>query len=221
VEQHAISVAPSASVYIGTHARSGGVESVVAVSAGKSLSNARLPESTAEAEQIARLYPRSILLQDEGATADSFFRSAASADVIHFAGHALDNDAASGPALVLGSDESHLLRASDIAQHELNRHPVVVLSACSTARGRLRRNEGVDSLAYAFMQAGARTVVATLWDVDDAASAELFAAYHRGLRRGEMPPNALRSAQLHMLHSDNPSFRQPSSWAAAVLIGSV
>jgi CHAT domain-containing protein len=97
---------------------------------------------------------------------------------------------------------------------------LIVLAACSTGRGKLRRNEGIDSLAAAFLQAGARGVVATLWDVEDRSSAALFDAFHEHLRVGERPVDALRNAQRTLLRGTDPALRKPGVWGSVFVTGS-
>ena len=72
------------------------------------------------------------------------------------------------------------------------------------------------SLARAFMSAGARDVIATLWRIDDSVSVPLFVRLHQELRRGQSAAQALRSAQLEMLKSTDPARRTPAAWASTV-----
>src|SRR5262249_9094826 len=86
-----------------------------------------------------------------------------------------------------------------------------------TARGRVLSGEGVQSLARAFFYAGARSVVASLWSVNDRKTADLMAAFYRHLGSGQGKAQALRSAKLEFLpHRESSS---PPSWAPFALIG--
>jgi CHAT domain-containing protein len=97
----------------------------------------------------------------------------------------------------------------------------VVLSGCSTAHGQLRRGEGVLSLARPFLARGVPSVVATLWDIPDTSARALFIAFHRARARGVSDLAALRSAQLAMLSSGDPSSRSPRNWASVAVYSRV
>lgn len=95
---------------------------------------------------------------------------------------------------------------------------LVVLSACETGVGKQIRGEGVIALTRGFMHAGAERVVASLWRVDDQATAELMAEFYKQMFTNKLKPAAaLRAAQLELL-GRNPS-RQPHFWAGFVLQG--
>jgi CHAT domain-containing protein len=101
----------------------------------------------------------------------------------------------------------HLTLASDL----------VVLSACQTARGRLLAGEGVQGLAHAFFQAGAQSVVASLWNVNDERTATFMEALYRHLAEGQSKAAALRAAKLDLLRDSGTS--APRYWAPFILIG--
>ena len=94
-----------------------------------------------------------------------------------------------------------VLTAEAIAGQRLDRLQLAVLSACETGLGENERGEGVFGLARAFHQGGCRNVVASLWKVDDNATAALMALFYRRLFDGDgLPPaEALRQAQLMLL----------------------
>jgi len=95
---------------------------------------------------------------------------------------------------------------------------LVVLSACSTALGKEVRGEGLVGLTRGFMYAGASTVVASLWKVDDEATAELMKRFYGNLLQGRMKPAAaLRAAQNSI--RQEPQWRAPHYWAAFTLQG--
>ena len=95
---------------------------------------------------------------------------------------------------------------------------LVVLSACQTALGKEIRGEGLVGLTRGFMYAGASRVLASLWSVEDRATAELMGSFYRGmLREGLSPAAALRKAQLEM--AKNPYRRSPYYWAGFSLQG--
>lgn len=119
-------------------------------------------------------------------------------DVLHLAAHGVaDERNPRQTGLVLAGDR--LLSVEDVLRLELDAD-VTVLSACETGRGKRRGLDGAQSIALAFLTAGSRAVVSSLWMVDDAAAAELMATFHRERRRtGATTAEALRTAQLRWL----------------------
>ncbi|MBI4747753.1 MAG: CHAT domain-containing protein [Acidobacteria bacterium] len=144
--------------------------------------------------------------------------------VIHFATHGLlnsQNPELSGIVLSLvnekGTDVDGFLRVSDLVNLKI---PVelVVLSACRTGLGKEVRGEGLVGLTRAFMYAGASRVVASLWKVDDKATAVFMKEFYRAMfQNHQRPVAALRTAQLTLMK--NPRFRSPFYWAAFTLQG--
>lgn len=143
---------------------------------------------------------------------------------LHFATHALADDLhprLSGLALSMvdrqGRPEDGFLSLQALYELELNAD-LVVLSACRTALGREIRGEGLMGLARAFLAAGSRRVVASLWPVQDRATAELMEHFYRELLEHRRPAaEALRRAQLELRRGQR--WRHPNHWAGFVLIG--
>jgi CHAT domain-containing protein len=95
---------------------------------------------------------------------------------------------------------------------------LVVLSACETALGKEVKGEGLEGLTRGFMYAGARQVVASLWQVDDVATAELMQSFYEGmLKHGLKPAAALRQAQIAMWKQTRHA--APYFWAGFVMQG--
>jgi CHAT domain-containing protein/Tfp pilus assembly protein PilF len=114
-----------------------------------------------------------------------------------------------------------LLTAEEVAELDLSGTQLVVLSAWETGLGEVAGGEGVLGLQRAFHQAGARGVVASLWQVDDRASQRLMADFYDGVwGRGLGPLEALRQAQLNLLRGPGGGAQaHPRLWAAWVLSG--
>jgi CHAT domain-containing protein/tetratricopeptide (TPR) repeat protein len=144
--------------------------------------------------------------------------------ILHFATHAMiDNDHPELSGIVLslidskGQPQNGFLRMSDIYDLKLSSN-LVVLSACSTALGKEVRGEGLIGLTRGFLYAGASGVTASLWKVDDEATAELMGHFYKGIfQRGLAPAAALRQAQLAMWNEKR--WRAPYYWAAFVIQG--
>jgi len=144
--------------------------------------------------------------------------------IIHFATHAVldtERPALSGIVLSLfnerGEPQPGYLRAIDISTLNLAAE-LVTLSACQTAVGRQFNGEGMIGLSRAFMQAGTQRIVASLWKVDDSATAELMTQFYKEMfTNGKRPAAALKSAQLHV--AEQKRWHHPYYWAGFVLQG--
>lgn len=186
----------------------------------------RLASTQAEAEQIVGL------TGGDGALVTGFAASRAAAQsdelglysIIHFATHSVINSEhpeMSGIVLSMvderGEERNGFLQLHDIYSLRLSAD-LVVLSACSTGLGKDVRGEGLVGLTRGFMYAGAPRVVATLWKVDDRASAELMSHFYRAmLKDGLTPAEALRTSKEAMWREGR--WRSPHFWAAFVLQG--
>jgi CHAT domain-containing protein len=124
--------------------------------------------------------------------------------VLHFACHGFidpEFPQRSGLALSASPEDAGWFTIGDALELDLDAN-LVVLSACETARGEPKAGEGVESLARAFLDAGARAVVASLWQVGDWAAAETMQGFYEGaLERGLPPARALREAKLALRRS--------------------
>jgi CHAT domain-containing protein len=136
---------------------------------------------------------------------------------LHFATHARVNSIrpASTHLIMAGSR----LGLDDVRRLDLTAE-LVTLSACETALGRRVRGEGVVGLPYAFLAAGARGVVVTLWRIDDRATAEFMKRFYRELREGTSPADALLSVRREWLLTEGP-LSHPSRWAPFILLGGI
>jgi CHAT domain-containing protein/Flp pilus assembly protein TadD len=136
---------------------------------------------------------------------------------IHFAAHATANDESPlDSAIVLSPrGEEYKLHARDIVDIPLEAD-VVTLSACRGAGSRSYAGEGLVGLAWAFLSTGAHHVVAGLWDVDDASTADLMEGFYREMKHGSGAPEALRAAKLQLLKSATVQ-RKPFYWAPFLL----
>jgi len=188
----------------------------------------RLPGSRKEADAIEEIFgPDSTLMKrrfdaNRDAVLDgklSSFRK------IHFATHGimdLRHPEISGLILSLvnqeGKPQDGYLLLEDIYNLKLSAD-LVVLSSCESALGKELQAEGIIGLPRGFLHAGARSVIASLWKVDDEASAILMKElYTRMRRQGESPSAALREAQLTLIRA-NDQYSDPYFWAAFVLEG--
>jgi CHAT domain-containing protein/Tfp pilus assembly protein PilF len=144
--------------------------------------------------------------------------------MLHFATHALfnnDHPELSGIVLSLvdrrGRDLDGFLRLNEIYNLNLPAD-LVVLSACQTGLGKQIKGEGLIGLVRGFMYAGAERVVASLWKVDDAATADLMVLFYRKmLKDHETVPAALRDAEIELSHEKH--WASPYFWAGFEMQG--
>jgi CHAT domain-containing protein len=187
----------------------------------------RLPFSRDEVKAIAALLPPSEVLEAidfKASRALAMDGSLARYRAVHIATHGLLNTVRpelSGVVLSLvderGAPQDGFLRLQDIYNLHLSAD-LVVLSACQTALGRAIAGEGLVGLTRGFMHAGAPRVVASLWRVDDSATAELMSDFYRGMLKEGLPAAAaLRSAQRKLAHDRR--FASPFYWAGFTLQG--
>jgi len=142
--------------------------------------------------------------------------------VIHLAVHAFSSGNPDRSSLVVLSDparhEDGFIQASEIEQMHLPAK-LVVLSACDTDVGPIEGEEGMSSLSNAFLLAGARTVISTLWPVEDEPSLLLMKLFYRHLSQHQAPADAMTAAKREMLKRFG-NRALPLYWAGFVVLGS-
>jgi CHAT domain-containing protein/Tfp pilus assembly protein PilF len=145
-----------------------------------------------------------------------FMETAGQYKMIHLCTHARANDKLGAQSyLTFGKDT---LYARDIYNLRLNAD-LVVLSACETGHGELQRGEGVIGLGRAFAYAGAKSMVTTLWAVNDNATKEVIQRFHFYLHKGYEKDEALRVAKLQFMKKNPGVLRHPYFWAGFVVVG--
>jgi CHAT domain-containing protein len=179
---------------------------------------AELKATEPEATQVAEIYGTQAI---HGITESEFRAKAPLADLIHVAAHA--EVVPSNPAfsrIYLKQDEQNdgNLQINEIEKLDLRRVDLVTLSACSTAaQASLGANDDFQSINRAFLDAGVRSVIATLWQVSDNTASILMPSFYQHLREGKSKAVALQLAQqeARALHPN----QQSNDWAAFILTG--
>jgi hypothetical protein len=212
VEETCTAMTPSARVWNGIAARGRKTNRKSAWIGG--VASADLPAVHREIESVAAHLTSWKVQRDTAPTRSGFLTATSEADLIHLAAHGAlrtDNPAFSQLRLVDGP-----LFVHDVSELRLP-ESVVVLTACSSGRGeRLVGDEWV-GLAQGFLQAGASTVVTSLWPIEDRATAALMDGFYRRLSAGASIPESLRSA---MLETGRVLFH-PWQWASFSSSGAI
>jgi CHAT domain-containing protein len=182
-----------------------------------------LPSTRYEVIVASQVFGETKLLLGREATEAAFkAQPLADFEIIHIAVHGIAS--AKFPdraALVLGrdpkSDEDGLLQVREIRDLSLNAD-LVTLSACDTGVGRLEGEEGIANLVRAFLFAGARSVVASLWTAEDPSSRTLMERFYRHIADGEDKASALRHAQMDLIKEFGDQ-GLPFHWVGFIIVG--
>ncbi len=196
------------------------LESVQYASSRRQL--APLAHNQSEVNQLSRYFASQTFFDSDASEAE-FKQNAPSYDIIHIASHALVNDKNplySHINFTPGADslEDGVLELAELFNLRLEAE-MVVLSACETGLGKLQQGEGIVSLARGMSYAGANSVLTTLWQVNDAATADIMQRFYAELDKGMSKDAALRNAKLEYLKSSDQIAAHPFYWAAYVPIG--
>ena len=174
-----------------------------------------LPCAKKEVEMIGKIL-KTEPLTGKSATKAEVMRQISSVALVHIAAHGRPG---TGDIILsfyqVSRSEDILLTVKDILNLKL-RARLVVLSCCHSGRGEVKA-EGVVGIARAFLGAGARAVVVTLWAIKDTATQEFMKHFYEHLSEGLCASKALNYAMKHLRKSDD--FRDVSCWAPFVLIG--
>ncbi|HKE19960.1 MAG TPA: CHAT domain-containing protein [Kofleriaceae bacterium] len=179
-----------------------------------------LPNAGREMAEVASHFPpeKTLVVTGSEATPTAYGEADPSRfEYIHFAAHATSqSEQPLDSAVVLSEkDLNYKLYAHDIVRTPIHAE-LVSLSACRGAGARAYRGEGLVGFAWAFLRAGARHVVAGLWNVEDASTAHIMSGLYARLAAGTPPAEALRQARLELLHSTG-AYRKPFYWGPFVI----
>lgn len=187
-----------------------------------------LPYSQYEAEAIENIFNQNatILVKDQASKQVLLSQTIEHFDIVHFATHGISHSyspALAGLVLSNLASNNNLLLAPEISHLSIPAK-LVVLSGCETAKGQLINGEGLMGLSRAFFAAGAKSVVASLWSVQDKATAELMKQFYHYLLIDQLPVNqALQQAKLAVRNfrkkNGHIPWRDPYYWAGFVLQG--
>lgn len=186
---------------------------------------ANLPDAQREVAEIAKNYDSHNVLITRRATKTTIMTDLPRADVAHFAAHyEIDPRSSLLSRLVLAPEpgehsdlQGSSLHAADIYRMDLRRLRLVVLAACDTGIEQQFGGEGPISFARSFLVAGVPVVVASLWPVDSASTAELMISFHRYRKQNHSTVESLMYAQQEMIKKER--YRDPYYWAGFTVVG--
>lgn len=190
----------------------------------------QLPYTRNEINAIASLFPaadRRVLLGAEADETNVKALPLGQFRYVHFAAHAVvDEEYPARSAIILSAPtktaedktEDGALQMAEVMRLKLNAD-LVTLSACRTGLGQMLYGEGIIGLTRAFLYSGADSVVVSLWNVNDIATASLMKSFYKHLQQGLGKDEALRQAKLELLRGQQPAWRHPYFWAPFVLVG--
>ncbi len=178
----------------------------------------RLAHAAEEVTRIQQQFKSCVVLTGAAATPSAYARATPERyGIVHFVAHGVATRLRPlESAVILAREgESYKLYARDIVKKPL-RARLVTISSCHGAGTRAYTGEGLVGLAWAFLHAGARQVIAALWEVNDSATPGLMSDLYAGIRHGDDPAVALRAAKLKLVRGTN-VYRLPHYWAPFVL----
>ena len=175
-----------------------------------------LPQAQQEIREVAAHFPTTgeTVIDGAKATPASYLNSDPSNfSYIHFVAHGTASRLSPLDSAVILSPQgdSYKLYARDIVEKPLHAD-LVTISACYGSGSRSYSGEGLVGLSWAFLRAGARNVIASLWEANDVSTPRLMDSMYTAISHGDDPAAALHAAKLAMLHSDS-IYRRPFYWA--------
>ncbi|PHS03275.1 MAG: hypothetical protein COA88_15930 [Kordia sp.] len=156
----------------------------------------------------------SLIFINKKASKANFIKELPKHSIIHLATHADAYDSIT--PWIAFQDKKLLLEELYLTK---NNADLVVLSACKTNDGKLAEGEGVMSLSRGFFQTGTKSIVASLWNVDDKATANIIIDFYKNLKKQQTKPEALRNAKLTYFKNNSLSESSPYYWAPLVYLG--
>ncbi|MBD2212118.1 CHAT domain-containing protein [Nostoc linckia FACHB-104] len=182
-----------------------------------------LPGVKYELEQIKTIFSTSGNFLDQNFTPQTIEQAikSFSGGILHLATHGKFSSKAEDTFILTWNTRLNVRDFSSVLKsHETSNQGVIdllILSACETAAGDNRAALGIAGIA---VQSGARSTLATLWSVNDEATAALMIQFYKEIAHNQKKAEALRNAQLYLLSGElNPRFKHPYFWAPFVLVG--
>ena len=156
-----------------------------------------------------------------------FYKKFPHYNILHLATHAILNEQESKLSFIAFADANdEIIDTGRIDLLELYGLPLptldmVVLSACETGIGKLQKGEGIISLARGFTYAGAKSIITSLWEVNDKATKTIMTDFYKNLKNGDDKAAALQAAKMAYLNNENieSQYKHPFYWASFIAVG--
>ena len=181
-----------------------------------------LPHAREEGEYVAGI-THGALYAGSSATESVYKQIAGKFDIIHLAMHTYINNLNPIYSKLIFSSLKDSLGNNGLNAFEVYGVPLkakmVVLSSCNTGVGNMRRGEGILSLARGFIYSGSKSVVMSLWAVEDKSGTEIVKSFYRNLKNGDSKSVALRKARMKYLKSAGTVRSFPFFWSTLVVYG--
>lgn len=160
------------------------------------------------------------------ATKSNFMEHQSNFKVIHLATHGLANTSISNYSFLAFSSTDNIPFSESLfyvneVYNLKTQAELIVLSACETGTGEIQIGEGMSSIARSFSYAGAKSIIASKWSVDDLATSNLMYLFFKNLKKGIAKNKALRTAKLAFIKDANPNEAHPYYWASFISIGNM
>jgi len=178
-----------------------------------------LPYARRSVEIISDLFD-GLAFSAKSATKFAFLNSTKKSNILHFAGHSIvdDNNPQFSQLLFSSEDVDSQLYALDVYNVKLD-VDVAVLSACNTGIGKLKKGDGVISLARAFEYSGCLSLMTTLWSIPDVESSDVDLNFFINLNQQQRVDDALRNSKLDFLKNSNIKNSHPFYWSGFYVTG--
>lgn len=188
-----------------------------AISVNNTLTRFNLSE---EEISLAKNIFKGLSYLNSNATLSNFIKQSVEKDIIHLSLHGIVdyNEPANSCIVFDNSDSSFLLKPYDLYNENLNSN-LVILSTCSTASGKIYNGEGVQGMSKAFIMAGTKYVISSLWNAKERTSKDILIPFLQYTKASNKLSENLRQAKIDYLEKSIPSLRHPFYWSNYILIG--
>ena len=214
IEDHNISYAYSASFLDFNNSLERTTSKNIAAFAPISFQNSNLKPLDATSSEIEAINKEisTDIYSQTNATKNNFLNFSSDYKILHLATHATSSD---NPAIYFSKDT---LKLHELYTHKTNTD-LVVLSACESNLGEIKKGEGVFSLSRGFFYSGTKSVISSLWNVNDVSTADIMKNFYKNLNNHQSKSEALNNAKRTYLKEHSLSEKSPYYWASFVLIG--